>query len=57
MIGKEIKLLITDFDGTLVDTFEANLKAYQIAFKQCNLHLDTQIYRKYFGLRFDTFIK
>ncbi len=25
----EIKLLIVDFDGTLVDTFRANFMAYQ----------------------------
>ena len=24
-MNEEIKLIITDFDGTLVDTFEANL--------------------------------
>lgn len=24
-----IRAIITDFDGTLVDTFDANLKAYQ----------------------------
>ena len=27
-----IRAIITDFDGTLVDTFDANLKAYQKAF-------------------------
>ena len=27
-----IKAIITDFDGTLVDTFEANFRAYQEAF-------------------------
>ena len=31
-MNEEIKLIITDFDGTLVDTFEANLCAYQEAF-------------------------
>ena len=29
MLGSEIKLLIVDFDGTLVDTFRANFMAYQ----------------------------
>lgn len=28
----QIKLLVTDFDGALVDTFEANFLAYQKAF-------------------------
>ena len=31
MLGSEIKLLIVDFDGTLVDTFRANFMAYQEA--------------------------
>ena len=30
-----IKAIITDFDGTLVDTFESNLRAYQQAFYAC----------------------
>ena len=30
-----IKAIITDFDGTLVDTVEANLRAYQQAFYAC----------------------
>lgn len=29
MLGTEIELLISDFDGTLVDTFSANYMAYQ----------------------------
>ena len=28
-----VKLLISDFDGTLVDTFEANYLAYRQAFR------------------------
>ena len=38
-MNEEIKLIITDFDGTLVDTFEANLCAYQEAFVSCGLQL------------------
>lgn len=30
-----LKLIITDFDGTLVNTFEANYLAYAEAFAQC----------------------
>ena len=30
MLGSEIKLLIVDFDGTLVDTFRANFMACHI---------------------------
>lgn len=51
-----IKLLITDFDGTLVDTFEANYRAYAEAFKGAGLCLDRKRYRECFGLRFDRFM-
>ena len=33
----QVKLLITDFDGTLVDTFKANFLAYQKAFDKYGL--------------------
>ena len=36
---KEIRLLVTDFDGTLVDTFQANYHAYCDAFAQVGLTL------------------
>lgn len=52
----EVKLLITDFDGTLVDTFEANFLAYQMAFKEKNLVLSREDYCACFGLRFDDFM-
>lgn len=52
-----IRAIITDFDGTLVDTFEANLKAYQEAFHQEGFVLSPQEYRKCFGLRFDRFMR
>lgn len=52
-----IKLLITDFDGTLVDTFEANFLAYQKAFSLYNIKLTEQQYRDCFGLRFDDFME
>lgn len=45
--------IITDFDGTLVDTFEANFKAYQKAFCECGLSISEQQYRQCFGLRYD----
>ena len=51
-----IKLIITDFDGTLADTFEANLKAYQRAFSDVGYSLDSELYRRCFGLRFDRFM-
>lgn len=51
-----IKAIITDFDGTLVDTFEANLKAYQEAFDSVGIRLTQEKYRECFGYRFDRFM-
>lgn len=51
-----IKAIITDFDGTLVDTFEANLRAYQEAFSSVGIELTTEKYRECFGFRFDRFM-
>lgn len=51
-----IKAIITDFDGTLVDTFEANLRAYQDAFYRVGIALTAEKYRKCFGYRFDRFM-
>lgn len=53
----EIKLLITDFDGTLVGTFQANYHAYREAFSQVGLTLSEEDYSKCYGLRFDGFMK
>ena len=52
----EIKLVITDFDGTLVGTFQANYHAYCEAFNQVGLTLTEEQYRKCYGLRFDAFM-
>lgn len=51
-----IKAIITDFDGTLVDTFEANLCAYQQAFASQGLLLSPEKYRECFGYRFERFM-
>lgn len=48
-----IKAIITDFDGTLVDTFEANLRAYQKALLDVGVELTAERYRQCFGYRFD----
>ncbi len=53
----QIKLIITDFDGTLVDTFHANLKAYQQSFSSVGLSLSEDQYKKCFGLRFERFMQ
>lgn len=52
-----IKAIITDFDGTLVDTFAANLRAYQRAFADINKTLTEEKYRECFGFRFDRFMQ
>lgn len=51
-----IKAIITDFDGTLVDTYYANECAYKEAFTMCGHNLTSDDYKKYFGLRFDAFM-
>ncbi len=51
-----ITTIITDFDGTLVDTFEANLRAYQQAFYAVGIKLTKEEYQDCFGLRFDAFM-
>ena len=51
-----INAIITDFDGTLVDTFEANLRAYQKAFSEVGLTLTAEKYRQCFGYRFERFM-
>lgn len=51
-----IRAIITDFDGTLVDTFEANLRAYQEAFHSVGLELTSDSYRECFGFRYDRFM-
>ncbi len=51
-----IKAIITDFDGTLVDTFEANFSAYQEAFQAVGVELTAERYRECFGYRFDRFM-
>ncbi len=57
MRGQNIKLLITDFDGTLVKTFRANYLAYQKAFNECGLSLTEEAYYKCFGYRFERFME
>ena len=52
-----IKLIVSDFDGTLVDPFRANLEAYRVAFNEFGYELTEQQYRKRFGLRFDAFME
>lgn len=50
-----IKAIITDFDGTLVDTLMANYLAYREAFESFNYQLSLDEYKQCYGLRFDAF--
>ena len=52
-----IRAIISDFDGTLVDTFEANYRAYQKAFAAVGLELTAERYRECFGYRYDRFMQ
>lgn len=52
----ELKLIITDFDGTLVNTFEANYRAYQEAFALNKLTLSREDYQCCFGYRYNDFM-
>lgn len=56
IIGKQIKLIISDFDGTLADTYRANFLAYEKAFEACGYTLLESDYQKCFGLRYDAFM-
>lgn len=51
-----IRLLISDFDGTLVDTFRSNYMAYRDAFLAVGSVLSEETYRECFGYRFDKFM-
>lgn len=50
---KMIKYIITDFDGTLFDTKQANIQAYREAFNDLGYVLNEQMYSSAFGLKFD----
>jgi len=52
-----IKLIITDFDGTLVDTFYANYYAYAKVLSFFKITLTEQKYRSCYGFRYDKFIR
>lgn len=43
-------LIIIDFDGTLIDTYKANQKAYKKAFSSIGLNID---YSKFYGKSFN----
>ena len=52
-----IRAIITDFDGTLVNTFASNFYAYQEACKQYGYTLTKEQYKEWYGLRYDDLCK
>lgn len=49
---KEIKAFLTDLDGTLCSTLEANVAAYKAAFSDVAIPFDELLYTTNFGLDF-----
>ena len=52
-----IRAIITDFDGTLVNTFMANYLAYYSACKHYGYNLTKEQYKEWYGLRYDDLCK
>jgi beta-phosphoglucomutase len=52
----EIELIISDFDGTLVDTQMANFLSYNEILKDYNIQLTEAMYNNYWGLRLPEFL-
>ena len=52
-----LKAIITDFDGTLVDTIDANTAAYKETFIILGLPFNEEKYRAAYGLRLDLMMK
>ncbi|MBW5396670.1 HAD family phosphatase [Brachyspira pilosicoli] len=53
----DIKLLIFDMDGTLIDSAYLNYYSYSNAFREFNIELDEEYYyKKCFGLHYKTFV-
>ena len=54
----EIKLILLDFDGTLVDTRNANAEAYIEALAEVGIHLTKEEYlERFFGVRCMEFMR
>lgn len=54
---QNIKLLIFDMDGTLIDSAYLNYYSYSNAFREFNINLDEEYYyKKCFGLHYKTFV-
>jgi len=53
----QIKLILSDFDGTLFDTQKANFLAYQEVLKNFAIELSPKRYDSVFGLRLQEFLE
>lgn len=54
----QIKLILLDFDGTLVSTKEANMEAYVAALAEEGITLSRELYcTRYFGMRCPEFLR
>ncbi len=54
----QTRLLLLDFDGTLVDTRQANYRAYRDVLGEMRIRLDEEVYlREYFGMRCGEFLR
>ncbi len=54
----QTRLLLLDFDGTLVDTRQANYRAYRDVLGEMRIRLDEKVYlREYFGMRCGEFLR
>jgi beta-phosphoglucomutase len=49
-------LILTDLDGTLVDTFKANFITYRDVLANYGFVLTEESYRKYFGLKIESML-
>lgn len=52
-----LRAIITDFDGTLVNTLTANSLAYSDAFDNFGIKLNENEYKERYGLRYDDLCK
>ncbi len=54
----QTRLLLLDFDGTLVDTRQANFRAYRDVLGEIRIKLDeTTYFNEYFGMRCGEFLR
>lgn len=57
VMKKAVRCFIFDLDGTLVDTYKANYRAYREAFREAGVTFTAKQYRQFFGWRLDDWVK